>query len=190
MPSASTTTVGLVLPSGRLLWFSRRYTVSDFTRFGLPMPPDANLDISIYETLAQRFVLLAFWKAHGSGRLALTLPALSDNSGAESVCDKLYTSKVPLNLFVRKFSMWSSITGIVLDCSHIAGEKNNDADLLSRWDGASSLPAKFLPANRIKLSLEEARFQVSLFPSDTFLLWEPPAPHTLGPSKKGSKKRK
>lgn len=136
MPSASTTTVGLVLPSGRLLWFSRRYTVSDFTRFGLPMQPDANLDISSYETLAQRFVLLAFWKAHGSG------------------------------------------------------EKNNDADLLSRWDGASSLPAKFLPANRIKLSLEEARFQVSLFPSDTFLLWEPPAPHTLGPSKKGSKKRK
>ncbi|CAE7519848.1 unnamed protein product [Symbiodinium sp. CCMP2592] len=103
----------LLLPSGRLLWFAHRYTVKDFLDLGLPMQADANLDISSYETLAQCFVLLAFWKAHGSGRLALTLPALmSDNSGAESVCNKLYTSKVPLNLFVRKLSMWSSITGV------------------------------------------------------------------------------
>ncbi|CAE7223789.1 unnamed protein product [Symbiodinium sp. CCMP2592] len=106
----------LLLPNGRLLWFAHRYTVKDFLDLGLPMQPDANLDISSYETLAQCFVLLAFWKAHGSGRLALTLPALSDNSGAESVCNKLYTSKVPLNLFVRKLSMWSSITGVTLDC--------------------------------------------------------------------------
>ncbi|CAE7721765.1 GIP [Symbiodinium sp. CCMP2592] len=75
----------LLLPSGRLLWFAHRYTVNDFLDLGLPMQPDANLDISSYETLAQCFVvLLAFWKAHGSGRLDLTLPALSDNSGAES----------------------------------------------------------------------------------------------------------
>ncbi|CAE7653223.1 Gapdh [Symbiodinium sp. CCMP2592] len=79
----------LLLPCGRLLWFAHRYTVNDFLDLGLPMQPDANLDISSYETLAQCFVLLAFWKAHGSGRLALTLPALSDNSGAESVCNKL-----------------------------------------------------------------------------------------------------
>eukprot|EP00439_Symbiodinium_sp_Y106_P068275 s25_g11.t1 len=37
---------------------------------------DANLDISSYETLAQCFMLLAFWKSHGSGRLALKLPVL------------------------------------------------------------------------------------------------------------------
>ncbi|CAE7448189.1 unnamed protein product [Symbiodinium sp. CCMP2592] len=142
----------LLLPSGRLHWFAHRYTVNDFLDLGLPMQPDANLDISSYETLAQCFVLLAFWKAHGSGRLALTLPALSDNSGAESVCNKLYTSKVPLNLFVRKLSMWSSITGVTLDCSHIAGEKNDDADLLSRWDGSAELPDKFLASNQIASS--------------------------------------
>ena len=120
----------LHLPSGHLLWFAHRYTVGDFTALGLPMQAEANLDISSYETLAQCFVLLAFWKSHGSRRLALRLPALSDNSGAESVCNKLYTSKVPLNLFVRKLAMWSSVTGTFLDCSHIAGEKNEDADLL------------------------------------------------------------
>ncbi|CAE7036464.1 unnamed protein product [Symbiodinium sp. CCMP2592] len=183
----------LLLPCGRLLWFSHRYTVQDFLELGLPMQPDANLDISSYETLAQCYVLLAFWKAHGSGRLALTLPALSDNSGAESVCNKLYTSKVPLNLFVRKLSMWSSITGVTLDCSHIAGEKNDDADLLSRWDGSAELPAKFLPSNRIELYLSEfwqIRFQVKLFPSDTFLKWQLPSATRLGPTNRGSTKRK
>ena len=182
----------LRLPSDKLIWFSHRYTVHDFTALGLPMQADANLDISSYETLAQCFLLLAFWKSQGSGRLAIILPALSDNSGAESVCSKLYTSKVPLNLFVRKLSMWSSITGITLDCSHIAGEKNDDADLLSRWDGASPLPAHFLPADRIELSLHEfwnIRFEVALYPADTFLLWELPAPHTLGPTNRGSSKR-
>ncbi|CAE7353172.1 unnamed protein product [Symbiodinium sp. CCMP2592] len=183
----------LLLPSGRLLWFAHRYTVKDFLDLGLPMQPDANLDISSYETLAQCFVLLAFWKAHGSGRLALTLPALSDNSGAESVCNKLYTSKVPLNLFVRKLSMWSSITGVTLDCSHIAGEKNDDADLLSRWDGLTELPDKFLPSNRIELSLSEfwlIRFQVTLFPADVFLKWQLPSAASLGPTNRGSNKRK
>ncbi|CAE7349677.1 unnamed protein product [Symbiodinium sp. CCMP2592] len=183
----------LRLPGGRLLWFAHRYTVQDFLELGLPMQPDANLDISSYETLAQCYVLLAFWKAHGSGRLALTLPALSDNSGAESVCNKLYTSKVPLNLFVRKLSMWSSITGVTLDCSHIAGEKNHDADLLSRWDGCTALPDKFLPSNRIELYLSEfwqIRFQVKLFPADTFLKWQLPSATSLGPTNRGSNKRK
>ncbi|CAE7409167.1 unnamed protein product [Symbiodinium sp. CCMP2592] len=183
----------LLLPCGRLLWFAHRYAVKDFLDLGLPMQPDANLDISSYETLAQCFVLLAFWKAHGSGRLALTLPALSDNSGAESVYNKLYTSKVPLTLFVRKLSMWSSITGVTLDCSHIAGEKNDDADLLSRWDGSTELPDKFLTSNRIELSLSEfwlIRFQVTLFPADTFLKWQLPSADSLGPTNRGSKKRK
>ena len=81
----------LHLPSGQLLWFAHRYTVGDFTALGLPMQADANLDISSYETLAQCFVLFAFWKSHGSGRLALKLPALSDNCGVESV-----TNSTPL----------------------------------------------------------------------------------------------
>ena len=112
---------------------------------GIPIQADANLDISCYETLAQCFVLLCFWRCLGGGRLALRLPALSDNSGAESVCNELYTSKFPLNVFVRKLSMWSSITGTSLECSHISGEKNDDADMLSRWDGVSALPEHSLP---------------------------------------------
>ena len=184
---------GSAFLDGKTSWFSHRYTVSDFTSLGLPMQPNANLDISSYETLAQCFILLCFWKLSGSGRLAVTLPALSDNTGAESVCNRLYTSKVPLNLFVRKLSMWSAVTGVQLDCSHISGEKNDDADLLSRWDGQSALPDRFLPENRVHISLLDfwhIRFAVTLHPPDAFLKWQLPEPHQLGPSNRGSNERR
>ena len=125
--------------------------------------------------------------------MALQLPALSDNSGAESVCNKLYTSKVPLNLFVRKLSMWSSLTGIRLECSHISGEKNEDADTLSRWDGAAPLPPRFASADRYEVSLQEfwnIQFQVQLFPRDQHLRWPLPSAHMLGPSMKQQSERK
>ena len=151
---------------------------------------DANLDISSYETLAQCFILLAFWKFSGAGRLALKLPALSDNSGAEAVCNKLYTSKTPLNLFVRKLCMWSALSGITLDCSHIAGEKNDDADFLSRWYGNNAtLPSRFKQEDRFPVDLPafwNITFSVSLFPENTKLLWKPPASYTLGPASAAS----
>ena len=117
------------------------------------------------------------------------LPALSDNSGAESVCYKLYTSKVPLDLFVRKLSVWSSLTGIRLECSHISGEKNEDADTLSRWDGAESVPPRFAASDLFEVSLQafwNIQFQVQLFARDQHLLWPLPPAHTLGPSMSAS----
>ena len=179
-------------PSNQLKWFAHRFTVQEFTQLGIPVQSDANLDISCYETLAQCFILLCFWRCAGGGRLALRLPALSDNTGAESVCNKLYTSKQPLNLFVRKLSMWSSITGISLECSHIPGEKNDDADMLSRWDGLSPLPDLFAASERFEVSLQDfwnISFKVNLFPADQHLLWSPPAAYILGPSTRGPSKR-
>ena len=133
--------------------------MQQFAALDIPVQSDANLDISSYETLAQCFVLLAFWKTSGAGRLALKLPALSDNSGAEAVCNKLYTSKVPLNMFVCKLCMWSALSGISLNCSHISGEKNDDADFLSRWNGdAATLPAPFRSEDRFLVTSRFARF--------------------------------
>ena len=174
----------LRFPSGRTIWFSQLFDVQQFTALGIPVQSDANLDISSYETLAQCFVLLAFWKCSGAGRLVL--PALSDNSGAEAVCNKLYTSKVPLNLFVRKLCMWSALSGVSLECSHIAGEKNDDADFLSQWNGdASTLPSRFRSEDRFSVDLPASwnvAFSVSLFPQHAKLLWKLPASYTLGPS--------
>ena len=176
----------LRFPSGRTVWFSQLFEVQQFTALGIPVQSDANLDISSYETLAQCFVLLAFWKCSGAGRLALKLPALSDNSGAEAVCNKLYTSKAPLNLFVRKLCMWSALSGISLECSHIAGEKNDDADFVSRWDGdASTLPSRLRTEDRFVIDLPafwNVAFSVSLFPPQAKLLWKLPAAYTLGPT--------
>ncbi|CAE7295777.1 unnamed protein product, partial [Symbiodinium sp. CCMP2456] len=52
----------LKFPSGRMVWFSQLFDVQQFTALGIPVQSDANLDISSYETLAQCFILLAFWK--------------------------------------------------------------------------------------------------------------------------------
>ena len=72
-----------------------------------------------------------------------------------------------------------------LECSHISGEKNDDADLLSRWDGQSELSDCFLPKSRVDISLSDfwdIRFAVTLHPEDAFLKWRLPEPHQLGPS--------
>ena len=183
----------LRFPSRRMIWFSQLFEVHHFTALGIAVQSNANLDISSYETLAQCFVLLAFWKCSGAGRLALKLPALSDNSGAEAVCNRLYTSKTPLNLFVRKLCMWSALSGISLECSHIAGEKNDDADFLSRWNGdAAALPERFRSEDRFVVDLPafwNITFSVSLFPPDAKLLWKLPASYTLGPASTKSARR-
>ena len=49
--------------------------------------------------------------------------------------------------------MLACVTGIELDVFHIPGEKNDDADLLSRWsDESLPLPAKFHPDFRVDCS--------------------------------------
>ena len=47
------------------------------------------------------------------------------------------------------------MTGIQLDCSHVSGEKKEDADLLSRRDGTSPLPDRFTEFRRVCISLKE-----------------------------------
>ena len=71
---------GWPLPNGTMLVFPTLHGAG-LHESGMPVQADANLDISSYETLAQCFVLLCFWRCLGGGRLALQLPALSDNGG-------------------------------------------------------------------------------------------------------------
>ena len=85
----------------------------------------------------------------------LRLPSLSDNVGAESVIHRLYTSKQPLALFVQRLAMWSCAYAISLSCSHIAGERNSEADALSRWDESCPIPHGFRPSQRIRVFLAD-----------------------------------
>ena len=98
---------GASFPSGRLRRFSHCCTVAEITAcFASPRRPMATwIGISSCETLAHCFILLPFVQTSGNSSLTLKLPAERDSSGAESVCNKFYTSKVPLNLFIRELTM-------------------------------------------------------------------------------------
>ena len=131
-----------------------------------------------------------FLEVLGSRPLDFEVTCTRDNSGAEAVCNKLYTSKTPLNLFVCKLCMWSALLDILLECSHIVGEKNDDADFLSRWNGnASTLSSRFRSKDQFPADLPafwNVTFSVSLFPPDAKLLWKLSAWALLLQSQKNS----
>ena len=86
------------------LWFSERFRVQDFLDLGLPMDSSANLDIVSYETLAQIALVLVFSSACVGGRMRISIPSWTDNSGTEAVCSKLFTTVMPLALFAQRLA--------------------------------------------------------------------------------------
>ena len=161
------------------VWFPESFRVSDFTSLGLPMKAEANLDIVSYETLAQIGLMLCFATACVGGRLRVRLPSWSDNSGTESVANKLFTTVVPLCHFAQRLATLAWSTAVSLDCSHISGCHNEKADWLRRWSGADALPDEWVPEHRVRLPLSmlwEGERDVRLFPSDARMLWQPPLP--------------
>ncbi|CAE7493807.1 unnamed protein product [Symbiodinium sp. CCMP2592] len=122
------------LPNQPIVWFSEWFTVQDFRSLGLPMQDDANLDITAYETLAQLALLIAFISITPTGRLRVCIPSWSDNSGTESLTNKLFTVHTPLCFFAQKLATRSWQSGISLDCTHIAGCHNDSADFLSKME--------------------------------------------------------
>ena len=93
-----------------LFWFSELFRVQDFLDLGLPMDSSANLDIVSYETLAQIALVLVFSSACVGGRMRISIPSWTDNSGTEAVCNKLFTTVMPLALFVQRLATiaWQS----------------------------------------------------------------------------------
>ena len=159
------------------LWFSEHFRVQDFLDLGLPMDSSANLDIVSYETLAQIALVLVFSSACVGGRMRISIPSWTDNSGTESVCNKLFTTVMPLALFVQRLATIAWQSAVTLDASHIAGEHNKSADLLSRWDGSSQLPDEFQPEFRLRCPLAflwDGERDVRLWPPNASLLWQPP----------------
>ncbi|CAE7322072.1 unnamed protein product [Symbiodinium sp. CCMP2592] len=166
------------LPNQPIVWFSEWFTVQDFRALGLPMKDDANLDITAYETLAQLALLIAFISITPTGRLRVCIPSWSDNSGTESLTNKLFTVHTPLCFFAQKLATRSWQSGISLDCTHIAGCHNDRADFLSRWKGdLQELPSRFILDHRVRCPLTvlwEGERDVRIFPPDANLLWQPP----------------
>ena len=82
-----------------------------------------------------------------------------------------------MNLFLEKFTMLCTFSGMELDLSHIAGDRNNEADALSRWDLTSDPPFGHQLHNRMAITLSDlwsSSPAVAAHPSATYLSWQLP----------------
>ena len=164
-------------PSGQCRWFSLQLCYADFKALNIPMHEDLQKDISSLETLAQIALIFLVTRFQPGMRIPIKIPTLSDNSAAESVSNSLFTTSMPLALFVEKLSLLISSTGVDVDTSHIAGHDNDIADKLSRWSGAGEPPVLMIPSDRFSLSLQDLWIERSgpkLVPSDAWIPWQLP----------------
>ena len=101
----------------------------------------------------------------------------SDNSGAESGVNKLFTTSYPLCVFLERLSLLSATCFAELDATHISGPSNEFADALSRWDTISLPPYGFSPADRCEFSLQALWFpksEITIHPPNVSLSWPLP----------------
>ena len=168
----------ITFPSGMCKWFSLPISLDEFQSLNIPMHEDLQKDISSLETLAQVALLFIVAQFQPGYRMALRVPALSDNSGAESVSNKLFTTTMPLALFLEKLSLLVASSGITFDVSHIPGKSNDIADALSRWDGFSNPPHGLKASDRFDLSLPaiwNIDLRPRLFPPHATIPWSFPS---------------
>ena len=165
--------------SGTQFWFSEKFSHDDFEKLHIHLDPNMQRSIASFETLAQIALVWLVAKSFPGFRFPICLKSLSDNTGAESVSNKLFTTTHPLCLFVEILTCLASTTGIELDVGHIPGADNVIADDLSRWDFLDIIPHNFQPSERIHLSLRQLWHcspSPTLHPPDSKLLWKLPVP--------------
>ena len=163
---------------GHSKWFSEKFTHDDFKPINLELKPDLQKSITCLETLAQIALLWITSKFFPSHRLPICLKSLSDNTGAESSNNKLFTMSRPLCFFVEKLCLLSAITGMEIDVGHIPGHDNTIADDLSRWTGNIPIPHGFVQTDRVRISLTELwvnPMKPSFIPSNLIVPWSLPS---------------
>ena len=161
---------------GNTLWFSERFEHTDFPLDKVPLEPEMQKHITCFETLAQIALLVMTAQSYPSCRVPICLKSLSDNTGAESGSNRMFTTSSPLCLFLEKLCLVAALSCMEMDVSHIPGASNISADLLSRWDFSSPLEG-FVLSDRVRLPLSRLWIDpksVSLHPPDTFLKWSIP----------------
>ena len=173
--SGDTTQIGgfIQSTSGRKLWFAEKFTHSDFHFLPFSTDPAMQKSISAFETLAQIGLVWLAASFFPGFRIPICLKSLSDNTGAESVSNKMFTTTKAVCFFVEILATLATKTGIELDVSHIPGESNLIADDLSRWSFDSEIPHGFQPESRIRSNLRDLWapcLKCTKYPSDAHLL--------------------
>ena len=121
-------------------WFSERFVKQDFKDLEIPIEDDLQKIISALELLAQMAIVFTLARTFPGHRVPIRIHSFSDNTGAESGSNKLFTMKYPQCLFVEKLCLLSATFSMELDVQHIAGKNNDEADALSRWSGNETIP--------------------------------------------------
>ena len=78
-----------------------------------------------------------------------------------------------MNLILEKLTLLCTFSGMELDLSHISGERNEEADALSSWDGSNHPRFQHLLQNRFPISLSQLLHpdvSVSVYPPEAFCL--------------------
>ena len=164
-------------PSGTTVWFSETFSYAKFESMHIPVSKEMQKCIACFETLAQMAILFIFSRSSPGFRYPLRIPSLTDNTGAEAGGNKLFSMSSPMNLFLEKLTLLCTFSGMELDLSHISGERNEEADALSRWDESTPPPFQHLLQNRFPLTLEQLwhpETSVAVYPPETFLAWQLP----------------
>ena len=143
---------GLIESNSTVFWFAERWNVVDVKPFDIPVRPDARRDIACYETMAGFLVLLCLAVCPPTC-VPLHFQSLSDNVAAEASGNKLFTTSAPLCYSLEHLACILVSERISCDISHVP-PRNQDADLLSRWDFESDLPSQFTAAHRRRMSLK------------------------------------
>ena len=167
----------IYFPSGTVIWFSEKFTFNDFAALDIPVTKEMQKCIASFETLAQMAIRYIFSRSSPGFRFPLRIPSLTDNTGTEAGGNKLFSTKSPLNHFLERLTLLCTISGMELDLSHISGDRNEEADELSRWDFVSDPSFNHALHNRFQISLHQLwhpETSISLHPPETFLSWEPP----------------
>ena len=99
-------------PAGKTYWFSEIYSHSDFLELGVELDPEMQRSISSFETLAQIALLFVTARFFSSSSRAYLLKSLSDNTGAESGSNKLWSMTYPLSIFLERLCLLSAMLGM------------------------------------------------------------------------------
>ena len=164
-------------PNGQCSWFSVPMTSQDFKNLHIPLHDNLQKDISSLETLAQIALVYITIQFFPGSRIPIRVPTLSDNTTAEAVSNKLFSTQMPIALFLEKLSLLISSSHMEVDVSHIPGHANDYADALSRWNGDGQPPHHFLLHDRFPLTLQQLwhlEKHPTLFPANTSLPWSLP----------------
>ena len=78
--------------SGSQCWFSEKFSHNDFKELSIHLDSNMQRSISAFETLAQIALVWLVALSFPGFRIPVCLKSLSDNTGAESVSNKLFTT--------------------------------------------------------------------------------------------------